>query len=144
MQQEIITEIIIHAPAEKVYRLLTDLEGYSRWNPFIIKSSGKATPGAKVMHVMKNNNSTITFRPTVIRAEEGKSFEWIGHFGIKGIFDGHHYFHIHDTGSGAVNLIHGEKFGGILSSFLLKKIGDQTRQNFIAMNTALKSLAEQL
>ena len=142
MQHEIITEIIIHAPADKVYRLLTNLSEYSRWNPFIIESSGEAKAGKRLKHVMKNNDSTITFRPIVVRAEEDSCFEWIGHLFLKGIFDGHHYFHIRPTGTGSVNLIHGERFSGLFSSFILKKIGAQTRQNFIAMNTALKSEAE--
>lgn len=142
MKQEIITEIIIHAPAEKVYHLLTDFERYSQWNPFIIQSSGVAATGARLKHVMKNNDSTITFKPKVIRAEAGKNFEWLGHLIIPGIFDGHHYFRIKDAGDGNINLIHGEKFSGLFSSLILKKIGAQTRLNFIAMNNALKALAE--
>jgi len=39
-------------------------------------------------------------------------------------------------------LSHGEYFSGWLHRLILGKIGEQTRQNFIAMNHALQQRAE--
>lgn len=35
------TEILINAPAEKCYDILVDFASFEKWNPFIIKGSGK-------------------------------------------------------------------------------------------------------
>ncbi len=38
------TEIIVEAPAERVWELLTDFASYPQWNPFIRNISGLPTP----------------------------------------------------------------------------------------------------
>lgn len=142
MNHGIRTEIVINAPAERVYKILTDLENYENWNPFIVKSEGTAEKGRKVKNTLKSGEKLITFRPRVLVAEKDLAFEWLGSLIIPGLFDGHHYFKIEEITKNRINLIHGEKFSGFLSGFLLRKIGEQTRENFIKMNRALKSEAE--
>ena len=142
MQSQIKTEIIIDAPKEKVWNILTDLESYEKWNPFIVKSSGRITPGARIQNTMLNGDSNMTFRPKVLTVKPNEYFDWLGSLWFKGLFDGNHYFKIEETGPGQVNLIHGENFSGILSAMILRKIGEDTRQNFIKMNQAIKALAE--
>jgi hypothetical protein len=61
---------------------------------------------------------------------------------IKGLFDGHHYFEIEELMPHQVKLSHGEYFSGLLSASILKKIAEDTRNNFIRMNNALKQQAE--
>jgi hypothetical protein len=143
MKNQIKTEIVINASKEKVFSILTNLQDYEKWNPFIIKSEGKPLEGARIKNTMMNGDKTITFRPRLVKVKKNEAFEWIGHLGFKGLFDGHHYFHIKEVSENQVNLIHGENFSGILSSFTLKKIGEQTRKNFISMNEALKLQAEE-
>jgi uncharacterized protein YndB with AHSA1/START domain len=36
------TEILINAPIEKIWAVLTDVSYYSSWNPFITKIDGDA------------------------------------------------------------------------------------------------------
>lgn len=136
------TEIIINASKERVWGILTDFEKYRQWNPFIIQSQGQAIPGTYLVNTMKNGSGDITFKPKVLKVEQFSYFGWLGKLWIKGIFDGHHYFQIEELAPNQIKLIHGEDFSGILSNLILKKIGGQTRENFILMNTALKKLAE--
>ena len=35
----------IEAPPERVWQILTDLDSYPDWNPFIIEGSGQVTEG---------------------------------------------------------------------------------------------------
>lgn len=142
MKHQIRTEIVINASKERVFSIITGLAAYEEWNPFIIRSKGDPVEGARLVNTMRNGGGTITFKPKVVKVEKNKAFEWLGSLIVKGLFDGHHYFHIEEISPEQVNLVHGENFSGLLSSFLLKKIGDQTRQNFIAMNQALKARAE--
>lgn len=142
MKHQIRTEIVINASKERVFSIITGLAEYETWNPFIIQSKGNPVEGARLVNTMRNGDSAITFKPKVVKVEQNRAFEWLGSLIVKGLFDGHHYFHIEEISPEQVNLVHGENFSGLLSSFLLKKIGDQTRQNFIAMNQALKARAE--
>ncbi|NJO90032.1 MAG: SRPBCC domain-containing protein [Chloroflexia bacterium] len=140
--KQIKTEIIINASKEKVWTILTDFENYKNWNPFIVNSGGKAVVGSKLTNTMKLDEKTQTFRPKVLKVDENKYFDWLGHLFFKGLFDGHHYFKIEELADNQVKLVQGENFSGILSGMILKSIGEKTMANFVKMNNALKELAE--
>lgn len=138
------TEIIINAPAERIWSILTDLGNYQQWNPFIIESSGEVKVGKKINNTMKNGDKTMTFKPTILNVVENEYFDWLGSLWFKGIFDGQHYFSLEPLNEKQTKLIHGENFSGILSKIILKKIGAETKENFVKMNHALKEMAEKL
>ena len=142
MSQQIKTEIVISASKEKVWTILTAFEDYPKWNPFIISIEGELSVGSRLENTMMNDGKKFVFKPVVLSVVPNRSFEWLGSLFVKGIFDGHHYFEIVAINSSQVKLIHGENFNGILSSFILKRIGEQTKKNFILMNQAIKKLAE--
>jgi hypothetical protein len=136
------TEIVINAPATKIWNILTDLENYQDWNPFIIKSSGEVKVGKQITNTMKNGDKNMTFKPTICNVVENEYFDWLGSLWFKGIFDGQHYFSLEPLNDKQTKLIHGENFSGILRKMILKKIGTQTKENFVKMNHALKEFAE--
>jgi hypothetical protein len=142
MSKQIRTEIVINASKEKVWSILTDFGSYSQWNPFIVSAEGQATAGSKLKNTLLNGQKKFIIRPKVISVVQGAYFDWLGSLLVKGIFDGHHYFEIEELGAGQVKLTQGEKFSGVLSGYLLKKIGDETRDNFVRMNQALKTRSE--
>ena len=137
------TEIIINASTEKVWEILTDLSAWEQWNPFIIKGEGKLETDKKIKTTMKSGDKIYVFKPRIQEVETNKSFSWLGHLYMPGIFDGHHYFQLEAIGPNQTRLIQGERFKGILSGMLLKKIGEQTAENFARMNQALKQQVEQ-
>lgn len=142
MNKEIKTEIIINASREKIWEVLTDFEQYPQWNPFVVRIEGKPIKGTRLKNTLQNGDKQFQFKPIVTAAEAGKSFAWLGSVLVKGIFDGHHSFELEDVGNGQVKFIHSEKFSGILSGFLLKKIGADTKKNFVKFNEALKNRVE--
>lgn len=142
MKKRINTEIIINASAETVWSILTDLAAYPQWNPFIIKIEGTLQKGNRLRNTLKNGNKTIVFKPVIQEITPMVSFSWLGSLFVKGLFDGRHFFIIEPISPDQIKLIHGEDFSGILSTMILKKIGDDTRENFVRMNQALKERAE--
>lgn len=144
MKKQINTEIIINATREKVWQVLTNFSAYPAWNPFIINIEGELKKGSVLKNTLQNGGKTIIFKPILQDVQCGESFSWLGSLFFKGLFDGLHSFKIEDIGNQQVKLIHSEKFSGIFSSFILKKIGTATRNNFIQMNIALKNEAESL
>lgn len=142
MKKRINTEIIINASAETVWNILTDLAAYPEWNPFIIKIEGTFQKGNRLRNTLRNGCKTIVFKPIIQELTPLVSFSWLGSLFVKGLFDGKHFFKIEPAGPNQVKLIHGEEFSGLLSAMILKKIGDDTRENFVRMNQALKARAE--
>ncbi len=142
IKNSIVTEIVIDAPAKRVWDILTNLKAFEAWNPFMIKSVGEMRPKSRLINTMRTEKTTMTFKPVVQQVITNEYFDWIGNLLVPGIFDGHHYFRIESINSHQVKLIHGENFSGILSSFIFRKIGNDTRLGFIKMNQALKRQAE--
>ncbi|KYP15985.1 SRPBCC domain-containing protein [Flavihumibacter sp. CACIAM 22H1] len=142
MNKQIKTEIIINASREKVWQVLTDFTSYPTWNPFLINVEGEFKEGGRLKNTLQNGHKTMIFKPTILQIKQGESFSWLGSLFFKGLFDGLHSFEIENAGKDHVKLVHSESFSGLFSSFILKKIGTVTRNNFIQMNLALKNTAE--
>ncbi|MFW2383151.1 MAG: SRPBCC family protein [Acidimicrobiales bacterium] len=143
MGHQLHTEIEIDATPETVWKILTDLDRYSEWNPFIIEAGGEVEVGARLINRLQPpGGRAMTIKPTVSAVESAKTFEWLGHLLVSGVFDGRHRFDLEATPAGGTRLVHSEQFNGILVRFLRKSLDTQTRDGFVAMNTALKTRAE--
>ncbi len=142
MNKTIKTEIVINASKEKVWAVLTDFKQYPTWNPFIVNLSGELAKGSTLATTLQNGDKTFRFKPKVLSVVPYHYFDWLGSLLVRGIFDGHHYFELEALSPTQVKLTHGEHFSGILSSVILKKVANDTRNNFIRMNAALKQIAE--
>lgn len=142
MSKSIVTEIIIDAPMERVWQALADFKAFGDWNPFIKSIEGELRVGERLTNTMWNGGKAYVFRPRVLTVRQNSYFDWLGSLWFRGIFDGHHYFQIEQLSAGQVKLTQGENFSGLLSGLILRKIGAETRNNFIRMNNALKQLVE--
>lgn len=142
MQHEIRTEIDIDAAPEVVWQVLTDLDRYRDWNPFITSSVGKTAVGETLVNRMEPpGGKPMTFKPRVTVVEEASVFEWLGKLGLPGLFDGRHRFELETTPSGT-RLTQHELFSGLLVRLMRKSLDGNTRAGFEAMNVALKERAE--
>jgi hypothetical protein len=137
------SEIVINASPEKVWSVLTRFEDHKRWNPFITSIKGEGVVGNNlVVSIKPPGGGGMTFKPVVLKFDAPKEFRWRGKLGVKGIFDGEHYFILEEAGANRTRFIHGENFSGILVS-LMKGALEKTRQGFILMNQSLKKECEQ-
>jgi hypothetical protein len=142
MRHELHTEIEIDATPAAVWQVLTDLEGYAGWNPFITSSVGEPQVGTKLINRLETpEGKAMTFKPRVTVVETGRVFEWLGSLGFPGIFDGRHRFEIAASPNGTM-LAQTEKFSGVLVRFFRKSLDTQTKSGFEAMNLALKTRVE--
>jgi hypothetical protein len=143
MHHELHTRIDINATPETVWNVLTDLDQYSEWNPFIIEASSEISVGKKLTNRMQApGGKTMTIKPAVTVVQPTQTFEWLGHLGVRGVFDGRHRFELETTPSGGTRVMHTERFDGVLVRFMRKTLDTQTHDGFDAMNTALKTRAE--
>ena len=143
MSKDLVTEIDIEAPADRVWQILTDFASYPSWNPFVRKIEGPVQEGAQLeVALQPPGRGPSTFRPKIVKVVPGRELRWLGHLGVSGLFDGEHRFQIEPLDGSRVRFVHAERFDGLLASPLLRSIGESTRQGFQAMNEALKSRAE--
>ena len=142
MNKSIKTEIIINSPKERVWEILTNFNQYPKWNPFIKSIEGELLPGKRLKNTLVNGDKTFVFKPVVLTVVPYQYFDWLGSLFLKGLFDGHHYFEIDELSPIQVKLNHGEHFSGLLSTPILRKISNDTRNSFIRMNQAIKAVAE--
>lgn len=144
MHHELHTEIDIAATPELVWQVLTDLEQYSDWNPFITSSLGKTDVGEKLVNRMEApGGKPMTFKPRVTVVDKVETFEWLGKLGFSGMFDGRHRFEVEASPTGT-KFTQSESLDGILVRFLRKTLDTQTKAGFEEMNVALKARAESL
>jgi hypothetical protein len=138
------TEVVIEAPAERVWRLLADFDRYREWNPFIRHLSGRAEVGARLeVRLQPSGSRGMTIRPTVVAAEPGRELGWLGHLVVPGLFDGEHRFTLEPLGPERVRFVQSEAFGGLLVPLLARYLDTTVRRGFEEMNSALKARAEQ-
>ena len=143
--RELHSEIEIDAAPERVWRILTDFDSYPEWNPFLRRARGELRTGERLeVHVQPSNGRGMTFRPTVIEAEPNHVFRWLGHLGVRGLFDGEHSFIIKPLGESRVRFVQHEAFTGLLVPLLFRMIEKDSRRGFEEMNRALKERAEQV
>src|SRR5712692_5369512 len=139
---ELHTEVEIAAPAEKVWQILTDFAKYPEWNPFITKISGDPKNGARLeVHINAPNDKERVYKPTVENVEKNKELRWLGK-SFAGLFSGEHSFTIEPINEKHVRFNQDEKFSGLLTAFMGKRVDTKIRQGFEQMNNALKTRAE--
>ena len=142
--KELRTEIEIQASDKRVWQLLTDFASFPQWNPFMRQAVGEPKTGARLeVHIQPSGASSMTFRPTVLRAEPNRELRWLGHLLMPGLFDGEHILTIESLAENRVRFVQREIFTGILVPLFAHELDTDTRRGFEEMNRALKALAEQ-
>ncbi|MGI8791952.1 MAG: SRPBCC family protein [Acidimicrobiales bacterium] len=137
--RELSESIEIPATPEQVWAVLTDLDAYPRWNPFIVEASGVLEVGQKLrVRIKPPGRRASRFSPTVTAIEEAVALEWHGSLGIKGIFDGTHRFELSPSEflPDGTTFIQREAFSGVLVRPLERMLRD-TLAGFELMNRAL-------
>jgi hypothetical protein len=141
--KEIHTEIEIHAPAQRVWTILTDIGSYPGWNPFIRWGTGEATVGTKLQLVIQPSGGRgMKFRPKVLVADPNRELRWLGQLWVAGLFDGEHSFSIEPLSAAHVRFTQRERFSGLLVPLLSQMLDRDIRSGFEEMNRALKARAE--
>jgi hypothetical protein len=143
MSKRLFSSIDIEAPAEQVWKVLTDFEAFPAWNPFITHAEGRLEVGARLkLRMQPVRGTAVTLRPTLVEVIDGRRLRWVGRLGVGGLFDAEHLFVVETRGAAGSRLVQQEQFGGLLVPFLARSLDRGTLPAFHAMNDALKDRAE--
>jgi hypothetical protein len=134
----------IDAPAEQVWRIVTDFARYPEWNPFIVRASGVQRVGERLELTIKAPGvRAVTFRPRVLDVEPGRLIRWKGKLWVPGLFDGRHVLVVETLDGGRSRFTTHEQVSGILVP-VLGKVMRASQQGFELMAEALsRRVAEQ-
>lgn len=139
---EITASCDIDAPAEAVWSVLTDLDQFQTWNPFIRHAAGSTAVGGRVrVQVRPSLGVPLVFRATVYGREDHRALRWRGHVGAPWLACGDHTFTIEPLGDGRSRLVQRETFTGLVPWLAGRLLARETKRGFDAMNRALAARA---
>ncbi|MBK8345253.1 MAG: SRPBCC domain-containing protein [Bacteroidetes bacterium] len=113
---EIRTEIIINTSAAEAWQLLTDIDAYALWHPYILQIEGKVALKEKIkVTTIDADSTTDKFSAFILVFEPNKQLAWGGSLGF--IFSAKHYYIIEPINDNQILL-----FRGILAWIIRKKL----------------------
>ena len=132
--------IRIDAAPMDVWAILTDLSGYSDWNPLFRSAAGEVAPGNRITlrSVHPANGRSMTVKPKIVAAEPGAELRWAS--SLPGIISGEHSF-VLTPEEGGTRVVQSETFRGLLVPLSGKTL-DRAADSFRELNEALKKRAE--
>lgn len=140
---DVIVSTEIAAPAATVWNILTELDQFAAWNPFIRAARGELRPGGTVhVRVATGLGIPMRFRAKVLDFSVGRELHWRGKVGARFVACGEHWFEIVPLGPERVRFRQRERFSGIVPRLGRKLLEREARHGFELMNNALRIRAE--
>jgi uncharacterized protein YndB with AHSA1/START domain len=138
-------EMVVNAPRQLVWKLLTEFEDYDTWNPYITEAEGTARTGAEVDLRMTLAGETQTSAECdVITVKHLRKLYWrCRDHGMPGLLDREHVFRLLPMGPDGtqVRVVYDGRWEGILLPFT--EVGNR-KAGYRRMIFALKQHAELL
>ena len=113
---------LIRATPERIWALLTDAAGYTRWNNTVNKVEGKIVPGGSVT-VHPKINPGRAFPVKVTEFEPSRRMVWTGGMPL-GIFKGERTFTLEPGSNGEVEFSMREEYTGLMAPLIGRSIPD--------------------
>ncbi len=127
----------IDAPPAAVWRVLTDLPRFSKWNPFIRKASGTPEVGGTIrVRVRPSLRIPLAFRAKVT-VRDDHELRWEGHVLARWLAAGDHVFEITPLPNGRSRFVQVERFSDLLPRLAKRLLAVEAKRGFDAMNAAL-------
>ncbi len=137
------TEIIIDAPVQKIWEILSDLSQYATWNPFIIYAKGLFREGENLSVIQKPpGEKPRLFKRRISKIDKPNEIHWQGKWFIPGLFDALHIFKLEALGENKTRFVQKIQYSGLLTSMLWSRIEWSLKAGFNKMNQALKERSE--
>jgi uncharacterized protein YndB with AHSA1/START domain len=134
------TMVVINAPPERVWQVLTDASAYHEWNPEIIGVEGQMGLGNRIVARVRLGDGALRRVPMrVSRFEVPSRMEWLGGLPL-GLFVGRRTFTVTPRAGGSEFRLH-LAMSGLLSPLISKSVGDR-QPEVDSFSAALKRRVE--
>ncbi len=131
----------IYAPVEAVFDLMSRIEDYPEWNPFIVRVQGEARLGEVVSGLSKLGPFQLPFRHRIYEYLPGRCIAWKD-FGVTTAFVCGDRSRTLRSVNGATAYHCKLRISGLLSFLVRWFFGGGLRSGIIAEMKALRELAE--
>ena len=131
--------IVIRAPVERIWSLLTDAERYPMWNSTVERISGRIAPGEKIA-VYTKMTAGRAFPVSVTEFSANRRMVWSGGLPL-GLFTGQRTFTLRQATDGCIEFVMHEEFRGPLARLITQSVPD-LQPAFDAFAADLKRRAE--
>jgi hypothetical protein len=129
----------IRAPAEIVWRILTDAKGFPRWNSTVSGIDGEIRGGERIrVHAPGTKRA---FTPRISDLVANKHMTWTG--GVPAVFRGVRTFELKAVGDGSTTFIMQERFSSLMFA-LTKRFMPDFGPIFAAYANDLRDEAERV
>ncbi len=136
--RELRTEVHINAPIGEVWKVLTDIEHWTDWNPTVKHASGTASVGSRLQITIDGGSERDTkYQPVVLESNAPTSFRWRAKMMGGLMFKNDRVFQLSEHDAGTL-LVHKEEFGGLMVPMAWKKLSAFVVPSLEKMNQALK------
>jgi uncharacterized protein YndB with AHSA1/START domain len=139
------TVVLIAAAPERVWQVLTDLVGFSRWHPnmeVLSRPDGPLVPGC-VLRLRTNHGTALAvdFEVTLTEVTAPSLLGWQG--GDPEVFFGRHRWTLTRDGEGT-RVVNEERFSGAMAEGVLKEHRGTLEAQYAGADAALKEEAERV
>ncbi|MGH3013320.1 MAG: SRPBCC family protein [Gaiellaceae bacterium] len=109
------SEVTVEASRETVWRILTDFEGYARWNPLMTTAEGDARLGAHIQVDLRPPGSdTQEVSPEITILRPNRKLAWMSRQLVPGLADREYEVILEPLGDERVRVVMHKRFEGIL------------------------------
>jgi hypothetical protein len=131
--------VVVEAPRSAIWSLLTEVERYDEWNPYITGGTGEVEEGGTLhLTFTSAGASETTASADVLVLHPRRKFEWRTRKLFPGVLDHEQTFRVLPLGSGRFRVVQEARFEGVAS--LLEDFDDE-RAGLVAMLAAIAELA---
>jgi hypothetical protein len=132
----------IRAPAEAIWAIVSDIEGWASWNPIYPRAEGVLKIGAPLsLDLAMEGQAMRTIRPVIADWIPNEQIHWRLSL-LGGLVSTTRYIEIEKLADRACIFYNGEVFGGLLGPSVARRMRPAIRAGFAAMGEAVKAKAE--
>jgi hypothetical protein len=132
----------VQAPAEAIWRVISDIESWGTWNPLYPRAEGKLRIGARLaLHLALRDREPETIRPIILDWIPNEQIHW-RLTTLGGLVKRTRFLEIEQLGDNACIFANGELFEGPLARLTVRPVAGAMRHGFQTMGEALKAQVE--
>jgi len=134
----------IAAPAEVIWEILSDIPGWTHWNPIHPKAAGEVRYGARLaLTLALPGQPHQEIEPAILDWTPNEAIHWTDR-STYGLVKTVRYLEIETLSATGCSFSNGEIFAGLLGPSVARRKRSSLRRGFAALGEALKDRAEAL
>ena len=135
-------QVQIDAPADVVWEVLADVDGWGRWNPVYPEAKGSVGVGDEIaLTIVLEGMKPAKSSAKVFHSKPGEALQF-GALAFAGLVRATRFIEIAPRSPTSCTVVNGEAFGRLLGPTLVRMVGAKIQNGLRGQNAGLKAAAE--